>query len=248
MIKVLFFLVFTISACNGIQSGAAWSPPWERCGDAQFEHKTETEIAAMSPEEKMDQMVLEQMFHVPFSGDDNYKLLHDHLVQDGLKILPKAIEYANAYDPKASECRDRANARLLTAAMYLHLVDFVKIRLRGVESGRNAIDALEQAIVRKSKEDIENQKGSSSRTNLLTTLLNQIRGGGIIGDEIQQALRDRYNIHLSDNEMLQLSNFLISLDPSYPSWRSFGRDEMSPSESEKFYNAYLKFKSKAELP
>ncbi len=146
----------------------------------------------------------------------------------------------NAHDPTASECRDRDNARLLTAGIYVHIIDYAKTRPR-IESGKSTIAALEQTIERRRKLGVAREQ-HGTRTKLLTHFLNKIRGLCIKDRLIQRALRERHNIHLSDTEMLEFSNFLISLDPSYPSWTTvIGSAEMTPEESEKYYQANLKF-------
>jgi hypothetical protein len=195
----------------------------------------------MSPEEKMDQMVLEQMFHVP-ALDDYRDLLHLYIINDGIKILPRAIEYMNEYDPNVQECKERNDARLLTAAMYIDNVDSAKFRIRAVENGRLAINALEQAIKRqrKSRSDIGEYDG---RGSLLPTLLEGIKGRSIKDGLIKETLEKQYNIKMSEAELMEFTNFLISLDPAYPSWtKILGWAEMTQTESDRYYQAYLKFR------
>jgi hypothetical protein len=211
------------------------------CGNPFFSHKTLTEIGAMTPEERMDQMVLEQMFHLPAFSDDNYDLLHNYLVQDGIKVLPKAIEYTNKYDPTVLECHDRNDVRLLTSAIYINLIDSANVRLRGVESGRAAIISLELAIKRRADFDDKSDQ-YERRTRLLTALLNQVKGRSIKDGLIQHALKKHHNIALSNSELTEFVDFLIKHDPKYPSWTHVeGFAEISLEESARYFQAYQKF-------
>jgi len=239
--KTLILMFFVVmSSCPAMHNNVFTQS--SVCGNRHFEHKSEAEIAAMSPEEKMDQMVLEQMFHLPAFDDDNYTLLHLYIINDGIKILPKAIEYMNEYDPNVQECKERSDARLLTAAMYIGKVDHAKFRIRAIENGRLAINALEQAIERqrKSRLDADDYDG---RGKLLSVLLDGPKGRSIKDDLIKETLEKHYNIKMSEAESVEFTNFLISLDPAYPSWtKGLGWAEITKAESDLYYKAYLKFK------
>ncbi len=241
--KILIPMLFVVmSGCQAIHNNVFTQS--SVCGNRDFEHKSEAEIAAMSPEEKMDQMVLEQMFHVGAYNDDNYKLLHLYIINDGIKMLPKAIEYMNEYDPNIQECKERSDARLLTAAMYIDIVDSAKFRIRAYENGRLAIKALEQAIERRriSRSDDSKHDG---RGNLFSTFLEGIKGRSVKDELIEETLEKQYNIKMSEAELIEFTNFLISLDPAYPSWTNvLGWAEMSKTESDLYYRAYQKFKTR----
>jgi hypothetical protein len=241
--KILIPMLFVVmSACQGIHNNVFTQS--SVCGDRYFKHKSEAEIAAMSPEEKMDQMVLEQMFHLPALDDDNFTLLHLYIINDGIKILPKAIEYMNEYDPNTQECKQRSDARLLTAAIYIDSVDSAKFRIRAIENGRVAINALEQAIERrrKSRLDADDYDG---RGNLLSTLLTGPKGRATKDELIEETLEKQYNIKMSEAELIEFTNFLISLDPAYPSWTNIlGWAEMTQAESDRYHQAYQKFKTR----
>ncbi len=212
------------------------------CENPSFEHKSKAEILVMSPEEKIDQMVLEQMFHAPWDNDDNYDLLHLEIIKDGIKILPKAIKYLNEYDPNIRECKERNNTRMFTAAMYLDNVDNAEFRIRSTETGRLAIQALEQAIERRHKAKI-NPEEYDGRSNLLTTFLKGLKGRTVKDGLIEDTLEKRYKVKMSEAELMKFVDFLISLDSAYPSWTNiFFWGEMTQAESERYYQAYLKFK------
>ncbi len=233
MKNLIFLILIAMNGCGDIVSQSS-------CGNPYFEHRSLEEIAAMTPEEKMDQMVLEQMFHIP-ALDDYRDLLHLYIIDDGIKILPKAIEYLNGYDPNTKECKKRNDARLLTAAMYIDGVDTAKFRIRAIENGRVAIKALEQAIERRNASlDPDEYNG---RRNLLSVFLNGLKGRTIKDGLIEKTLETRHNVKMSDAELTEFTNFLISLDPAYPSWtKVLGWAEMSQPESDRYYQAYLKFR------
>ncbi len=212
------------------------------CGNPYFEHKSEAKIAAMSPEEKMDQMVLEQMFHAPWDNDDNYDLLHLKIIEDSNKVLPTAIKYLNEYDPNVQKCKERSNTRMFTAAMYLNNVDNAKFRIRSTETGRLAIRSLEQVIERRRKAKL-NPDEYDGRGNLLTTFLKGLKGQNIKDGLIEETLEKRYNVKMSEAELMKFTDFLISLDSAYPGWTNiFFWGEMTQAESDRYYQAYLKFK------
>lgn len=228
-----------------VSSGCAMTSERERafanteCGEALFQHAGKAEIVKMSPKERMERMVLEQMFHQPAFEDTDYNALHDQLIQDGLAILPTAVAYLDAYNPTASDCASREEARLLTAAIYLNLVDNAKIRLRADANGRSAINALERAIQR--QRTSEANEPASGRNKLLMVLLDQMKGLNIKDGLIRETL-ERKDVRLSDEDLLGFTRFLISRDPTYPAWTNLiGSGEMSTSETGRFYDAYLKW-------
>lgn len=236
VIRLKVFLSLFFICC----SNACYSQPIE-CGNPDFEHKSETEIKAMSPEEKMDEMVLEQMFHAPWDNDESYKNLHLALIEDAENIIPRAIEFLDEYDPEILVCKDRNNARLLTAAIYLDTIDSAKIRIRGIEDGRTAIKALEHAIERRQR--IISEKDFDGRQNLLNSLLKGIKGRTIKDGLIQKTLNERYKLKISEEELDRFIEFLIDLDPSYPAWTHvLGWAEMTPEEVKKYHQTYLTFR------
>lgn len=241
--KILIPLLFVVmSGCQAIHNNVFTQS--SVCGNQSFKHKSEAEIAAMSPEEKMDQMVLEEMFHLPALDDDNYDLLHRYIINDGIKILPKAIEYMNEYDPNAKECKERSDARLLIAAMYIVNVDTAKFRIRAVENGRVAIKAFEQASERWRKSRSDTGK-HDSRENQFSNFLDGLKGRAIKDGLIKETLEKQHNIKMSEAELTEFTNFLISLDPAYPGWtKVLFWAEMTKEESDRYHQAYMKFKTR----
>src|SRR5881227_3294960 len=75
----------------------------------QYYHKSEAELAAMTPSQRVDEYADEQAYHkYDLLADHQYELIHKYIVQDGLKALPHMIEIINEYDPaKPSATSDR---------------------------------------------------------------------------------------------------------------------------------------------
>lgn len=191
----------------------------------------------MTAGQRLDQMVLEQMFHEPVSADENLGWLHAALVNDGLEVLPKAIKFVEAYDPSDLECPLRSEARLLTAVIYAHAIDASNIRLRSIERGRTFIHLLERTILRRRslKDD--------GRNRVLEIHLKQMRGISIKDGLIRDSLAKQLRVKMSESEFRKFLEYLITEDPAYPGWsRIVGWAKMPKDEVHRYYKAYLKFK------
>lgn len=110
------------------------------------------------------------------------------------------------------------------------------------KNGRLTIQALEHAIERRRKAKL-NPEEYDGRGNLLTTFLKGLKGQNIKDGLIEETLEKRHDIKMSEAELMKFIDFLISLDPAYPSWtKIFFWGEMTQAESDRYYQAYLKFK------
>lgn len=261
--KTLTFLVFvgvSFFACNWrslnqtqkLENGTVISSPTaetDDCKKEDFKHKSEAEIAAMNPAQRIDEMVKDQTYHMPAFGDDYGLLIEKYIKKDGVKVLPVLTAYMNAYDPNIdSKCKDRSNMRFIVASGEAALtLDDKVIRLRGTKEGQSVIEALERGIERMKiagfdKED--HRMNSNYKQSLL--YLKQLKGINISDEIITDTLRVRHKIQMTEAEVLEFSNFLTSLDPTYPSWSEVG-DDGPPyimAKSEQYYESYLKFKNK----
>lgn len=116
----------------------------------------------------------------------------------------------------------------------------IAVGLRKVEQGysadgRTAINALEQAIERRRSADPNTYDGSE---NLLTTFLNGFMGRTVKDGLIRSTLKEAHKIQISDEELLRFIEFLIVLDPSYPSWtKVVVWGEMAPKESDRYFSS-----------
>lgn len=78
-------------------------------------------------------------------------------------------------------------------------------------------------------------------------------------EAIQDTLERRFDIKLSEKELLEFSNYLVALDPYYPAWSELGwyidRERESQGKTpwqyrivkngERFYKAFENFKQKS---
>src|SRR4051794_24309138 len=73
-----------------------------------YKHKSEAEIARMTPAQRVDEYVKEFAHRFdPF--DLNSRIIEKYIHHDGLKALPRVIELINEYDPTqpGGESRDK---------------------------------------------------------------------------------------------------------------------------------------------
>lgn len=86
----------------------------------------------------------------------------------------------------------------------------------------------------------------NNRFNLSLHHLEMAQGTNIRDEMIRATLSARHKVRMPENEYLAFSNFLVSLDPTYPSWSEVGENGPPAlmKESGKYYAAYLKFKAK----
>ncbi len=217
--------------------------------EIRYEHKTEAEIATMTSEQLINESVQEQLHHkfsnwTNDSHDRDYGfVLGSYIHKKGIEVLPVLTKYINAYDPKnSSKCE---KTRFEIASHTLSGIDYSIIRLRGISDGQAAIEALSNAVELMKRAGFENG-GYENRSEIesATLDLKEVQGVTIIDSDIQNTLRVQHNIQLTDAELLEFSNFLVALDPSYPRWSEPG-DYGPPrllKDSKKYLDAYRKFK------
>jgi hypothetical protein len=224
-------------------------------------HKPEAEIARMTPAQRVDEWVDEDVRH-RYDTDDEYgDLIHKYLMRDGLAALPRTIEIIEEYDPtRFREGKGRRGERFDACWGLLADIDRKVVRLRASVEGRRAMGALERAIDRMRaagygrKEQHEWEQ--HGRFNLALMYLKEAEGVGHADRAIRDTFWVRHKIEMSDEELLAFGNFLAARDPAYPSWSEtdFIKDYTRFNEAgnplqryvmkkpERFYEAYLDFK------
>src|SRR6266404_8660688 len=116
---------------------------------AQYRHKAEADIAAMTPAQRVDEYADEQAYHKYDLLDQQHENILRYILRDGLTVLPRIIEIMNAYDPtKASGTTDHKGERFDAMWMLLGAVDGRVARLRALPQGRQAMNALARAVDR----------------------------------------------------------------------------------------------------
>lgn len=256
-LAVLLFVVINLFGCNfGSLNYKASSeselvvtsptPDTSGCVEKNYRHKSEAELAAMTPRQLIDENVKEQLYHAPalddlYSGD----LIYKYIRKAGVNILPVLTDFMNAYDPKnASKCE---STRFFVAMGDASGFDRGLMRLRGIKDGQLAIEALEMAVERMRAAGFDNDE-NRQKSGLDLALLNLRSQKGTNERDwlIQNTLRLRQNVQITDDNLMEFSNFLISLDPAYPTWSEV-KGSGPPwvlMRSKRYYKAYLKFKAK----
>jgi hypothetical protein len=227
-----------------------------------YKHKSETEIARMTPAQRVDEYAEEQAHHKYDVLDEQNRLIEKYIWRDGLKALPRMIEIMDEYDPtRASGKRGHRGERFDAMWMLLGDLDNHVVRLRASEEGRRAIDALERAIQRMRAANYgqpdQHEWAEHGRFDLALMNLEEAKGISLFTDPaIRETLRREYKILLSKEELLEFINFLVMHYPEYPSWSEtdYFRDPAQLNKAglplwvrtmkkpERFYEAYLEFK------
>jgi hypothetical protein len=225
-------------------------------------HKSEAEIARMTPAQRVDEWVNEQVHHRYDVLDRHSDVLRKYITRDGLNALPRMIEIMDEYDPtRFPEGKGRRGERFDACWLMLGYLDNDAVRLRGSEEGRRAVDALERAIQRMRAASYgqadQDEWAKSGRFELAVAYLERAKGINLFTDRaIRETLRREYKILLSDAELLEFINFMVAHYPEYPSWSetNYFRDPTQINKAgnplwvrtmkkpERFYEVYLEFK------
>ena len=115
----------------------------------QYRHKSDAELAAMTPSQRVDEFAAEQAFHKYDVLDEQFEAIHKFIIRDGTKALPRIIQIIDEYDPSTELGRANQKGERFDAMwMLLNDLDTSVVRLRALLEGRQAMDALARAIDR----------------------------------------------------------------------------------------------------
>src|SRR5919199_3908979 len=104
-----------------------------------YKHKSEAELAQMTPAQRVDEWVNEQVHHRYDLEDDHEDVIKKYILRDGLAALPRMIEVMDEYDPtRFPEGKGRRGERFDACWLMLSYIDRRAVRLRGSEEGRRA--------------------------------------------------------------------------------------------------------------
>ena len=230
---------------------AALSPILTSESHRNYKHKSESEIARMTPEQRIDEQILESDNHSLWNSSDDKQseIITKYRRLDGAKGLSYLAQLIDSYNPKRVRS-DRSHAALMMASE----VDERVVRLRASAEGREAMKAIERLAVRSKDPD-------SKFESIAEMTLKFVRGTNMTDEAIQNSLWLRHRIKLSDQEMLRFTNFLIARDPTYPSWSEQKFERINDADArevndfgvavtqifvmknpERFYQVYLTFK------
>lgn len=227
-------------------------------------HHSEKEVSQMTSEQRLREYCRE------FSGHgllhrDYLSVLDDSLMRDGVKTLPVIVKIIDEFDPTSfrNAGRDREDSAY-AAELVLSSLDAAYFRVRSLEEGRLAIDALRRAIsrMRTARYDSASDEGEHSkrlRLQVAEGLLKELQGANNYDQAIRDTMELRYKITVNEKEMLDFADYLISKDPKYPRWSELDwyTDQNKINEAgnpaqyrivqniQPFYNAYKDFKLRA---
>jgi len=227
-----------------------------------YKHKSEAELARMTPAQRVDEYAKEQAYHKYDFLDEQWVLIAKYIRHDGLAALPRMIEIMDEYDPtRASGKSGHKGERFDAMWMLLGDLDNQVVRLRGSEEGRCAMEALDRAIQRMRAagygQKDQDEWAKNGRFESAVAHLEEANGINKTDEAIGATFRLEYKILLSDEELLAFSNFLVAHYPEYPSW-SEGEDVKGGTrinsagnqlwvrimkKPERFSEAYSEFKS-----
>jgi hypothetical protein len=252
------FAICKTKKCSGVKAGRlmlALRPVFLKEGEENYSHKSEAEIAAMTPAQRVDEYLKEINYHRGdgianyTNGRDQRDVINGYILKDGVKALPALAEIANRYHPDIQDNYDQSGDFFI-ALQLVESIDNIAVRIRATEEGRSAIKVFEDVLNRMKKAgfDDEKNKWNNDYSRELDTLrVLQGKSVSLTDETIRETLKEKHNIQMSDEEMIKFSNYLTSLDPTYTSRCEFISD--SPyicKDSIEYYEAYLKFK--AEMP
>jgi len=226
----------------------------------KYKHKTEAEIARMTPTQRIDEYAEEQEHHND-TLDDYFILVDKYIKLDGLKAVPRLTEIIDEYDPTRSSGKSgRKGERFDAAWALLDSLDTQVIRLRASDEGKRAIDALERSVERmraagygKKHQDGWERHG---RFNGVMRKIESAKGINQRDNFIKHTFRLEYEIIFSNAELLEFSNFLVANYPEYPGWSETKRIKDKTqinaagnplqtsilTKPERYYEAYTEFK------
>ncbi len=236
--------------------GSPWIPD---DAYAQFSrHKSETEIARMTPEQRVEEYCTEYVRH-SVTDDDYQHLLESCIGHDGVKAVPHLVKIIDVYDPARLQAGGKERSeRFDAASILLSEMDETVVRLRASDEGRKAIKAMTALLERMRAAHFDTGESYHRRNTyeILAFSLKSIQGINLRDEAIRDTLRLKYNISLSDSETLNFANYLVLQDPTYPGWSEteLYKDMNRRNEAgnplqylvvkkvEPFYKAYLNFK------
>jgi hypothetical protein len=227
-------------------------------------HKSEPDIARMTPAQRVDEYFREYLRHG--LGDFDYRgLLLDHIFRDGVAALSPATRAIDDYDPRRHGSSGSKWDQCDDATALLPMLDSNIVRLRASDEGRQAIEAMRRLSERMRASGFDSPESDypkQSRYKYLMLIIRQVEGINDADEAIRNSLRINHGISLSDQELLLFVNYLISKDPAYPGWSKTEkyRDPIKRNQAgnplwydvmkdpQPFYKEYLQFSSTGKKP
>jgi hypothetical protein len=225
------------------------------CIDKKNKQKKEAEIAAMTPRQLFDEHVKVDVYHDDFESyqafADYLILIERHFRKSGIAALAPLIDALNDYSPEVADLC--AETRVSLAIRLSRDIDKHEFRLRATKDGLLVVEAMEKAIER--MKTAKDRRVVSLVKDYTFIYLDPIRGINATDLAIRDTLWRSNGIEMSDDELLQFVNYLVSKDNTYPSWTPFeflADCKINPNgfpkqcfikqDPKRYYDTYLEFK------
>ena len=225
-------------------------------------HKSQAEIEKMTPEQRVEEYRKEFLRH---SYSDDYEgLVGSQIERDGLKAVSYLVKIIDNYDPtQTAHNREKATG-CYGAEGLLMQIDENTVRLRGSEAGRKGIDSMRRLAERMTAAHFDTSEADDYARQMrykgTLSHLERMQGENGFDTAIKDSLELRYKIRMSSGELIGFVEFLIALDPTYPSWskREWYKDWTDVNEHgvpqqyvivkeiEPFNRLYLQYKAKGK--
>jgi hypothetical protein len=230
-------------------------------------HKSEAEIARMTPQELVEEYCREYIRHRYDVLDAYYQVLQAYIGRDPVKAMHPLALIIDQYDPSTAPGGSKSIGNSADAARELlfHLDQNV-IRLRASEEGRQALESIRRLLRRMEAAHFDTADSSEhwteGRYRLLLTFLKEWEGINECDRAVRNTLKLKHRIELSDQALPGFVTYLIAKDPRYPGWseRENYRDLAQRNDAgypkqyfilknpEPFCNAYLEYQARAKPP
>ena len=190
---------------------------------ARYKHKSEDQIARMTPAQRVDEYVNEDVHHRFDVLDEQSELIFKYVRNDGMKGSTRIIEIMDEYDPtRFREGKGRRGERFDACVMLLSMIDGTVARLRASDEGRQAIAAIERGVERMRRAGYHDRDQvafqQNSRFAYTSSRLQDKKEFNLRDRAIQDTFRLEYKILLSDGELLAFTEFMVASHPEYPGW------------------------------
>jgi hypothetical protein len=206
-----------------------------------FKHKSENEIKAMSPAQRVEEVIKERLYHGVEISDDNYEPLLRYIHKNAIETLPALESVAARYEPRPEQTGP--DIRFETAFLLAREIDDSVIRIRTTDKGRSLIKSFENVLGRMQNAGYAEDTHKWYRRYLgYEKDVAGLQGKqlSLIDGYIQESLEKKHTTQISDEEMLKFSNYLTSYKPTYPS--NCKVKSLACINSKWYYETYLKFK------
>ena len=218
-----------------------------------FRHKSEAEIAQMTPSQRVIEYCEDYVYHGSHFPNEYTKFLSQSLFNDGVKTFPQIIRIFDEFDPAKMKYGFDEHFKKYQAAYFL-LSDFEAslFRIRGLNEGKGVIEALKRSVERMRSENYKNDKPVGDemwrRYSLVYYDLQFLNGLSLKDSCVGSTLKGKYEIDLTEKELLDFVNYLIVRDPRYPSWSKteiprIGLKYCLYKKPELFHQAYLDYQA-----